>query len=377
MGNSDKDLPREAAELLEKRLAQSRGVPELEELLRNLIRKKGRLTFAEFMQTALYHPQYGYYSTPPLRIGAGGDYLTSPEISPIFGRCLGRRLVRLSAEMHLPNKLQIVEVGGGSGKLCRDVLTALLKESRLQPNYLIVERNQHWAAAQKELLCSSGLERFVSWAHDLSELPEKTIEGFIIANELIDSFPVHRVTVKCGKLLEIYVGLSGGEFADQLGEPSTDELRRYLEESGVTLPEGHLAEINLCAHDWLKLAASRLRAGAVLIIDYGYTAQELFSGRFSKGTILCYYKHTANTNPYKRVGLQDITAHVDFSALARWAPNFGLAPDTLVHQRDLLFSEGAAEMANSPVKKRELQELTNPNGLGRLKLLTLRRRPNR
>jgi SAM-dependent MidA family methyltransferase len=115
----------------------------------------------------------------------------------------------------------------------------------------------------------------------------------------------------------------------------------------------------------------------VLIIDYGYTAQELFSGRFPEGTLLCYYKHTANTNPYKRVGLQDITSHVDFSALARWALNFGLAPDPLIHQRNLLFSEGAAEMANSPVKKRELQELTNPNGLGRLKLLTLRRRPNR
>ncbi|MGC8833721.1 MAG: class I SAM-dependent methyltransferase [Armatimonadota bacterium] len=376
MCNPDERLPREALELLQERLAQGRGVPELVELLRNIIRRKGRLTFAEFMQAALYHPQYGYYSSPSLRIGPGGDYLTSPEISSIFGLCLGRHLVRISAEIGLPNELQIVEVGGGSGKLCRDVLTALLKESRIQPKYMVVERNQNWTAAQKKLLRAAGLVQLVSWASDLSELPENSIEGFIIANELIDSFPVHRVTVEHGKLLEIYVGLSKNEFTDQLGELSTNELRRYLEESGIALTEGHQAEINLCAHSWLKLVASRLRAGAVLIIDYGYTAQELFSGRFPKGTILCYYKHTTNTNPYKRVGQQDITAHVDFSALARWSSNFGLMPDALTSQRDLLFFEGAAEMAKSPTQKRELQELTNPNGLGRLKLLTLRRWPN-
>jgi SAM-dependent MidA family methyltransferase len=289
----------------------------LAEVVREEIRARGRITFSRYMELALYHPLYGYYSSGAASIGPEGDYYTSTDVSPFFGATVGRQLHEMWTVLGEPGEFTVVEYGAGKGLLAADVLGwagAAHPSFYRSLRYRILELSPGLRAVQREKLRRLPVE----WVEE-SDLGPGSVEGCFLSNEVADALPFHRVRGMGGGLAELWVSESGGALREEPGELSTPELREYLELAGVSLPEGQTAEVNLQAPAWMRGQVERLRAGWVLTIDYGNTAGELYGGRYPEGTLACYYRHTRNTEPFERIGEQDITAHVDFTARARGA----------------------------------------------------------
>jgi SAM-dependent MidA family methyltransferase len=316
----------------------------LHRIIAEEIRERGPLPFARFMEICLYHPQYGYYSSGRACRGREGDYYTSPTIHPIFGALLGKQMAQMWRILGA-GAFEIVEMGGGEGYLCLDILDYLQREERQFYSlltYCMVEISPFIIARQKELLSSH--EEKVAW-HQPDQMREMNITGCFLSNELIDAFPVHRVVMKGGELREIYVDLDKGGFQEVLNNPSTPEVEQYFQRLGITLPEGQRAEVNLEALRWLQGVAQGLERGFVITIDYGYPAQELFSPVRSEGTLLCYRGHRTLSNPFINLGLQDMTSHVDFTSLILWGEGWGLGLTGVVPQYRFLLAMGILEEA--------------------------------
>jgi len=358
------------------------------ELLRDEIRarieREGRITFRDFMALALYHPQHGYYNSPRDKLGRSGDYLTSPEVHPLFGAMIARQLAEMWTLMGRPPRFQALEIGAGSGVLCRDILIAA---SRQSPefvdalDYRLSDISSDLAARQKRALAELGdLANKVAW-NEPDDLTADSIEGCILSNELVDSFPVHRVVVQDGRLREIYVVWRDGGFAEEVDEPSTPELIDYFDALGVHPGEGCRAEVNLEAPRWLRRVARALRKGFVLTFDYGYQASDLYASWRRDGTLLCFYRHAAGDDPYRRLGRQDMTAHVDFTTLMRVGSTEGLNILGLTTQERFLAalgigealvgsaSRGGVDLEEHYARRRAVSELMDPAGLGRVKVL--------
>ena len=206
------------------------------------------------MEAALYHPQHGYYRSRREKMGREGDYLTSPEVSPIFGVLLGRQLREMWQAMGEPRRFDVVEAGAGTGRLCRDILRwarTHAPDLRGALAYTIVEVSEALAERQRETLAEEGCD--VRWC---AELPD-AIEGCLLSNELLDSFPVHRMSVSEGALLEVFVGWDGARFVEELRPPSAPELETYFSRLGLLPGEGCSAEVNLAALEWMQRAAGR------------------------------------------------------------------------------------------------------------------------
>ena len=273
------------------------GEPRLVERIRDEILDSParRITFARFMQRALTEPGLGYYATSEMRPTRSGDFLTAPELHPFFGRCLGR-LVAAAVETSGSAPFRVLEFGAGRGTL-RDTAT-------------------------------DGLGYHVDWIR--ADLPGRSdsLTGpvdLVLANEYLDALPVHRL-VMAGELRELYVTWDETRFAEVEGEPSTPDLAAYLEADGVALREGQRAEVCLDAPRWLtRTAGLLLPRAAVVVIDYGHDAAELYGPRRMAGSLLTYREHAVADDPYTGVGHTDITAHVDISALERAASEAGLA----------------------------------------------------
>ncbi len=353
--------------------------------IREAIAAQGRITFRQFMEMALYTAPGAYYTSETEKIGAAGDFFTSPELHPSFGALVARQLEQLWIAMGRPAPFTLVETGAGRGSLARDLLaytSCWAPAFHRALSYLIVERSPALAAGQLQVLAGarSTIEK-VTWLHSSTlALPEGSIVGCILSNELLDAFPVHRVAVEGGELKEIYVQLRGGGLAELLGELSDPRLALYFDRLGLRPPEGCRAEVNLVALEWMAQAARALGRGAVLTFDYGYPAAELYSRRYCDGTLLCFYRHTMNGDPYVRVGRQDITTHVDFTSLAREGSERGLQPLGLTTQRAFLTALGMqgylAALDRTALRRRDyeanwvaMQELLRADGLGRVKLL--------
>ncbi|HLA19647.1 MAG TPA: SAM-dependent methyltransferase, partial [Dehalococcoidia bacterium] len=293
----------------------------LKEAIVARIRAQGALTFRDFMDAALYHSQHGYYRSRREKMGREGDYLTSPEVSPIFGVLLGRQLREMWQAMGEPRHFDVVEAGAGTGRLCRDILRWAHSHApgfRGALAYTIVEVSDALAERQRETLAEEGCD--VRWSADLPD----AVEGCLLSNELLDSFPVHRVSVREGALMEVFVGWDGARFVEELRPPSTPELESYFHRLGLLPGEGCLAEVNLAAPEWMRRAGRALRSGFLLTLDYGYEAHELYAPWRRDGTILCFYRHNAAGDPYARLGRQDITSHVDFTSLRQAGEESGL-----------------------------------------------------
>lgn len=306
------------------------------------IRGKGPITFAEFMEICLYHPQYGYYSSGRARRGREGDYFTSPTVHPIFGALLGKQIGQ-TWKILGGGDFEVVEMGGGEGYLCHDLLGYLRgHEPQLYELlcYRMVEISPPVIERQKEILAP--FDGKVSWCRP-GELGKDGIVGCFLSNELVDSFPVHRVVMVGGALKEIFVALKDGRLRELLGEPSTPELEEYFRRLGITLRAGQRAEVNLEAMQWLRRVARGLEKGFVITIDYGYPAQELYSPDRSDGTLLCYRDHRVLSDPYVNLGLQDMTSHVDFTSLIHWGEELGLRYTGLVPQYRFLLALGILE----------------------------------
>ncbi len=321
-----------------------------------LIEHTGPLTFARFMELALYDEEHGYYMTrghrprsAPSPIGTdGGDFFTAPCLSPLLARCLVRQLVEIDEHLGHPAVFHLVEMGPGDGTLFRDMLRecearhgSLL--SRL--SCVLVERSPVLQCRQRDMLSSWATRAGgIRWVDDVSGLAPGSLTGLLFSNELVDAFPVHRIRMERDGLRELYVTRRGGEFVEIAGAPSTPELASFLNDLGVGLPDGFTTEINLNAVRWMERVAGAVDRGVVITIDYGHTSRDYFAPERQRGTLMGYHRHTVSTNPYARVGEQDLTAHVNFSSLARAGERAGLTAMGLTNLTHFLMSLGIDEM---------------------------------
>ena len=303
----------------------------LTDIIIQRIKDEGPISFHDFMEMALYYPELGYYSSMKDKIGTTGDFYTSSSLTPVFGAMIAKQIEEMWRILG-EQPFTVVEYGAGTGLLCHDILRYLKKNEKLydQVSYIIIEKSLPMRKKQQMHL----LEK-VSWHDRIEEIAP--VVGCILSNELLDNFAVHQVVME-DDLMEVFVDYKN-DFVEVL-KPASTELFRYLAELQVSLPNGFRTEINLEATKWLQQVAKALEEGYVITIDYGYTSEEFYRPSRSQGTILCYRGHTINDNPYQEIGRQDITAHVNFSALCHWGQKNGLDCSGLTNQAQFLLAMG-------------------------------------
>ena len=278
----------------------------------------GWLSFERFMDLALYAPGLGYYSAGSTKLGAGGDFVTAPEVSPLFGRCLARQC----AEVLARTGGEILELGAGTGRLAESLLTALAEADRLPERYAILEVSADLAARQRERLATlpRELAARVVW---LERLPATPVRGVVLANEVADALPVRRFRVEAASLSELGVALdAAGEFTERAtgADGTLAEAFRVLASGlAASLPPGYTSEICLRVAPWIASLADCLAEGALLLFDYGLPRRHYYHPQRSAGTLRCHFRHRAHDDPYVNVGVQDITAWVDFTRVAEAA----------------------------------------------------------
>ncbi len=399
-----------------------------------------RITFAEYMDLVLYHPEQGYYATGAVNIGSKGDFFTSPHLGKDFGELLAEQFAQMWDILGRPEPFTLVEMGAGQGLLAADILGYLhakYPECYQALEYIIVEKAAGLIAQQQQLLerlklpaQSHSQPLPLRWC-SLEEILENSIAGCCFSNELVDALPVHQVVIEQGQLKEVYVTISeqegvrsqesgvrgeennnfesqplsveqlqnpksndavggGINFIEVIDSPSTPQLAEYFDFVGIDLmsgayPEGYRSEVNLAALDWLKSAANRLQRGFLLTIDYGYSAQRYYLPSRHQGTLQCYYRHQHHDNPYLHIGHQDITAHVDFTALERQGELCGLRQVGFTQQGLFLMAlglgdriaalsypdnargqaiAGTQDVVTIMQRREALHQLMNPMGLG-------------
>jgi SAM-dependent MidA family methyltransferase len=314
----------------------------LSESIIEKISKDGPLSFHDFMEMCLYHPGSGYYTSRKIRIGEKGDYYTSPHFSVLFGQLIAKQIEEMWKLMD-KEPFTIVEYGAGPATLCRDILISLKKNDLLYDGlrYCIIEKSEAMQEEEKKILPEK-----VSWYHRIEDIPDLT--GCVLSNELIDNFAVHQVLMD-EQLMEVFVDYQNGFI--ELLRPASAELKNYLSQLNVILPKGFRTELNLQAIDWIRDVAASLKKGFLLTIDYGYPSSLMYSEQRSAGTLMCYYRHTINENPFQHIGEQDITAHVNFSAIAHWGSIYGLQCSGFTNQAHFLQALGLA----ADLKKKETE----------------------
>src|SRR5208283_3404823 len=334
----------------------------LKQKIANQIKTEGPISFETFMALALYDPEFGYYTRPSAAIGRAGDFYTSPHLHMIFGMMIGRQLEEMWEVMGRPDKFQIVEMGAGMGHLAKDILDYIItKELSGHIDYSIVELNPAVREQQQTLL--RGHAGKIRWFSGLSDIG--TVAGCFLSNELLDALPVHLV-VKRDELMEVFVSLRD-EHDNTLTEverPCDNTIAAYLQDFSIDLPKGHKTEINLKIEQWLTEVSKKLERGFILTIDYGYSSAEYYSDERSAGTLLCYYKHQVNEDPYQHIGEQDITAHVNFSSVRKWGEELGLRTEGYCPQGTYLVSLGIDELITEMYgQSPELFEMAKIKGL--------------
>jgi SAM-dependent MidA family methyltransferase len=336
------------------------------------------MTFARFMELVLYHPQFGYYVRPmenpeSERIGWSGDFYTSSDVHPFLAQALAKQAKQIDEVLGHPAPFTVVEMGPGKGFLARDFLAACRsygKSFNERLRYVLIERSPTMRALQQEALAPY-MDRIglVAWLGSLDELPAGSVDGLFLSNELVDAFPVHRVTMFQGKLQELYVRWNGEAFEECEGTLSTPLLAEHLRRLDLTLEDGSRAEINLEAVRWMEHVARVMARGIVVTIDYGHTAEDLYGPSRRQGTLVCYYHQTASDDPYSRVGEQDMTAHVDFTSLATIGEANGLGLTGFTNQMSFLIALGIEEMlenlASDSAEFAGAVHLLRPDGMGR------------
>ncbi|MCL2760296.1 MAG: SAM-dependent methyltransferase [Desulfuromonadales bacterium] len=338
----------------------------LENIILDRVKKNGPITFAEFMSSCLYEPGLGYYTSPGKKVGAEGDFYTSSNVHKMFGRLISREIIRMWHVLEKPSNFQIVEVGAGNGRLAADILDAIMEiEPALYSilTYRIIEKEPSLNKSQQELL-SEHIECLAYSTPEELESGSLKITGCFLSNELVDALPVHIVEMTSSGLKEVMVTALDDEFQETFAQISNPAISDYLERINVTLLPGQRAEVHLAADNWLRTAARAIEKGFIITIDYGYKAEELYNPMRKNGTLLCYHQHTTEENPYIRVGLQDITSHVDFSSLIKTGEEEGMETVWYGEQYRFLLACGMMqemmdlESRNIP-EKQKLEERLN------------------
>jgi SAM-dependent MidA family methyltransferase len=315
--------------------------PELVARIRAEIDRDGPMTFARFMELALYDPTSGYYRGGAARPGRAGDFLTAPEASPLFGRALARHVADVWRLLGEPADFEIREYGAGGGALAAPLLERLSTDApalAATTRYRPVEVELRRVSELRARLTAAGL------ASDVVEDDGRPITGIAIANEVLDALPTHRVVQRGGELVEVFVGWGVDGFVDVEGSPSTAALAERLAAEGISLVDGQAAEVCLAVDAWIAEAAAGIGRGELLLVDYGHAAADLYDPRRRAGTLLAYLRHVAHDDPYRAVGRQDLTAHVDVTAVERAAERAGLDHLATVDQGRFLEALDAGEL---------------------------------
>ena len=338
----------------------------------------GVISFARYMELALYAPGLGYYSAGARKFGADGDFVTAPELSPLFSRCVARHCTGLLAQMDAGG---VVEFGAGSGAMAADILLEMERMHALPPRYAILELSADLRDRQRQTLAARAphLLTRVQW---LEALPEQ-FTGVVLGNEVLDAMPVQRFRWQGGAAQELGVAWEKDALVTTALPACSPRLAARVQEiaAHAELPEGYESEVNFAAEDWLRSVAGWLCRGVVLLFDYGFPRHEYYHPQRSGGTLMCHYRHRSHPAPLFWPGLQDITAHVDFSAMAAAAADAGLDVLGFANQANYLIGSGLLELAQETGDVREqlavaaqLKRLMLPGEMGELfKVLALGR----
>ncbi len=347
--------------------------------IKSRIKSSGPLTFAEFMDVALYYPDLGYYTSGRTVWGGDGDYITNLDLSNVFSTMLARQLREMWETLGTPEVFDLVEVGAGRGELTRAVVKAVKQGCPVffkALNVALVEKNK--AAVIKDETGEFNFPVFETISQVVKE-NGRPVSGCIFSHELLDAMPFHRVVKRQGRVYEIFTALdsdgNGGVLTDMEGEPSSKELATYFEYVGVELKEGQVAEVQLAALAWVRGAGELIERGFLMTFDYGHPAPRLFAAGM-RGTLLCHRRHTLNEAPYEHIGRQDITCHVDFTGVKNAGLERELLPTGFTTQRlfllgldvvtelvDLSDDERAADAENI-THNQGIKELIMPGGIG-------------
>jgi SAM-dependent MidA family methyltransferase len=327
----------------------------------------GLISFARFMELALYAPGLGYYSAGAAKFGGAGDFVTAPEISPLFGRTLARPI---SAMLERYNG-DILELGAGSGRLALDVSRELASLNISPRRYQILELSADLRERQRALFQQQAPELLdrVSW---LDELPD-TFSGVVLANEVLDAMPVHLVHWHDGEIRERGVAFDNGGFVWREKLMPGGELRAAAE---LIVPgDDYISEVSLAAPALIRSIGKMLKAGAAIFIDYGFRREEFYHPQRNRGTLMCHYRHYAHDDPFYLPGLQDITAHVDFTAITDAATTAGLEVALMTRQAKFLIDSGITDLLGQVSPKdvvaylplaNQVQRLLSPAEMGEL-----------
>jgi SAM-dependent MidA family methyltransferase len=369
------------------------GTPALVAAIRaDIAAAGGRIPFARFMELALYHPQWGYYLASQRRPGREGDFLTAPETHPFFGIALARQVAECWDRLGRPDPFVVREYGAGSGVLAWDIVAGLAAEApvcRAALEYRLIEPNRHRLQQALAAFAAEDLAGVVHAEPITENAAPEPIAGVVLANEVADAFGVHRLLWRGGRLREEWVVWRDDRFAAEEGNLSpaaaAAEPEGMLRQHGIALAEGDRIEISPAAAAWFAGAARGLRRGYALVIDYGYPAPELYAAHRLAGTVRAYRGHTASDDPFAHVGEQDLTAHVDFSALRRAGEAEGLvfAGQTTqgaflasLEMGDLLVALGRDPATTLPeylAAQAATVSLIDPGGMGRFGVLMMAR----
>jgi len=344
------------------------GHPPLVDRLIHTIKQKGPLPFVRFMEQALYAPGLGYYSSGQQKFGKDGDFITAPELSPLFSRCLAYQCQPILLALNDPI---IFEFGAGSGIMAVDILLTLETLGCLPKQYWILELSAELKNRQQTLF-KKRAPHLLPIVHWLTTLPDTPYEGIVLANEVLDAMPVNKFRWESDKLQEAAIDYQAEQFVWHWDVASAP-LKKAVEKLEVTFESGYESEINLFINGWIKSISTHLSRGVVLAIDYGFPRREYYHPERSMGTLMCHKQHRSHTDPLQWVGSQDITAHVDFTAVAEAAVENDFDVAGYTHQAAFLIDCGVThhlEKIEDEIDRfnasNQVKQLTLPSEMGEL-----------
>jgi len=332
----------------------------------------GAISFKRYMDLALYAPGLGYYTAGSAKLGEEGDFITAPEISPLFSQSLANSILPA-----LDKEQIILEVGAGRGRMAADILVYLQQRNKLPKEYWILELSADLRERQKKTIVDT-VPEFLEKVKWLDALPEE-FSGIVVANELLDALPIQLFQKTENDINEINVTWKNDKFDFQVQSSFDKKLvsrvRDIESQMGVEFNSGYMSEVNLAAEDWIKSIAEKLKQGIIILVDYGFPRHEYYHEQRSEGTLMCHYRHRTHPNPFIYPGLQDITSHVDFTAMADAALEANMKVIGYTNQASFLMGAGLIELAevseDDDLQKKmeiasQIKKLTLPHEMGEL-----------
>lgn len=336
-----------------------------EQIKQQIDKQGGLISFREFMALCLYTPNLGYYTSTNPIFGQDGDFITAPTLSPLFGATIANQIADLFTEQY-----NILEFGAGNGKLALDVLQRLQALDALPEQYFILELSAHLQVLQQQTL--KAYPELYQRCHWLTALPTTPIKGIVLANEVLDAMPVNLFRIGEQQIVEEgFVAFEQDKFICRWLPAENLTIKQALTDI-EPLPVGYQSEVNLSIKPWLASISHILQQGLVLLIDYGFAKREYYHPDRHTGTLMCHFQHKAHPDPFIHIGQQDITAHVDFTAVADAAFEEGFSISGYTNQAAFLISNGIVELSQTLVEADRLKAnnaiktLTMPQEMGEL-----------